>query len=237
MKRSRVLVVDDSAVVRGMLTTLLDPHCAEVITAENVAEAKERLTELGDVHIVLSDIIMPDGDGFEVLEHAVSLEQVPKIRVLLMTGRPQPGQEERAAEMGATGFLVKPISLGDVLQALSMGRFIRKRQHDRSRLLGKAILRDPTREDRPVVRWEVRDISMAGAFLETAAPVANGTNLDLLLILGRSSLTAKATVVRVQEPSWAHPGGVGIYFSELSDHARSELGEFLETVAEPDAIV
>jgi CheY-like chemotaxis protein len=219
-----------------MLATLLAPHCAEVTTAENVTEAKELLTGEGGVHIVLSDIIMPDGDGFEVLEHALNLDQVPKVRVVMMTGRPQPGQEERAAEMGATGFLVKPISLGDVLQALSADRFVRKRQHDRSRLLGKAILRDPTREERPVVRWEIRDISSAGAFLETTAPVANDTCLDLLIILGRFSFTAEATVVRVQEPSWAYPGGVGIYFSELSDHAREQLEQFLSTVVETDLI-
>jgi CheY-like chemotaxis protein len=231
-----VLVVDDSAMVRQMLATVLAPHCAEVITAESVAEAKELLSGRGDAHIVLSDIILPDGDGFEVLEHALRLDQVPKLRVILMTGRPQPGQEERAAEMGATGFLVKPISLGDVLEALSADRFIKKRQHDRSRLLGKAILRDPTREDRPVVRWEIRDISGAGAFLETTAPVANSTSLDLLIILGRFSFTAEATVVRVQEPSWAYPGGVGIYFSELSDHARGQLEQFLSTVVESDLI-
>ena len=185
---------------------------------------------------MLSDIILPDGDGFEVLEHSLSLDQVPKLRVILMTGRPEPGQEERAAEMGAAGFLVKPISLGDVLQALSADRFIKKRQHDRSRLLGKAILRDPTREDRPVVRWEIRDISRTGAFLETAAPVANGTSLDLLIILGHFSLTAEATVVRVQEPSWAYPGGVGIYFSELSDHAQEQLEQFLSSVVESGLI-
>ncbi len=234
MKRSRVLVVDDSAMVREMLATVLAPHCAEVVTAEDVAEAKTQLTERGDVHIVLSDIVLPDGDGFEVLEHALSLGQVPKLRVILMTGKPQPGHEEQAAKLGATGYLIKPISLGDVLQALSADRFIKKRQHDRSRLLGKAILRDPTREEHPVVRWEVRDISRAGAFLETTAPVSDGTVLDLLLILGRFSFTVQATVVRVQQPSWARAGGVGVYFSDLSDHAGEQLERFLAMLAEPE---
>ena len=236
MKRSRVLVVDDSALVREMLTTLLTPHCAEVISAEDVAEGKEKLTERGDVHILLSDIVLPDGDGFELLQHARDLNQVPKIRIVLMTGVPQSGQEARALEMGASGYLVKPISLNDVLRALTAGRFIRKRQHDRSRLLGKVILRDPTRESRPVVRWEVRDISKAGAFLETTAPVPDGTSLDLMVILGRYSFKAEATVVRVQEPSWAHAGGVGVYFSELSEHARGQLEGFLKTALEPGLI-
>jgi CheY-like chemotaxis protein len=236
VKRSRLLVVDDSALVREMLATVLAPHCADVITAESVAEAKEKLTERGDIHILLSDIILPDGDGFELLQHARCLNQVPSIRVVLMTGNPQSGHEARALEMGATGYLVKPISLGDVLRALTAGRFIRKRQHDRSRLLGKVILRDPTREGRPVVRWEVRDISRAGAFLETTAPVPDGTALDLLLILGHFSFKAEATVVRVQQPSWAQAGGVGIYFAELSEHAREQLELFLKTVLEPGLI-
>jgi CheY-like chemotaxis protein len=219
-----------------MLSTILAPHCAEVITAESVAEAKEKLTERGDVHILLSDIILPDGDGFELLQHARDLNQVPSIRVVLMTGQPQSGHEARALEMGAIGYLVKPISLDDVLRALTAGRFIQKRQHDRSRLLGKVILRDPMREDRPVVRWQVRDISRAGAFLETTAPVPDGTSLDLLLVLGHFSFRAEATVVRVQQPSWAGAGGVGVYFSELSEHAREQLELFLETVREPDLI-
>jgi CheY-like chemotaxis protein len=236
VKRSRVLVVDDSTLVREMLATVLAPHCAEVITAESVADAKGKLTERGDVHILLSDIILPDGDGFELLQHALDLNQVPSIRVILMTGRPQSGHEARALEMGAIGYLEKPIALDDVLHALTAGLFIQKRQHERSHLLGKAVLRDPTRESRPVVRWQIRDISRAGAFLETTAPVPDGTLLDLLLILGHASFRAEATVVRVQQPSWAKAGGVGVYFSELSEHAEKQLEQFLGTVPEPDLV-
>jgi CheY-like chemotaxis protein len=227
-----MLIVDDSPVVLEILDTIFTPHCGAVVTAENVAEAKECLSE-GDFHIVLADIILPDGDGFEVLTHALGLDQRPAPQVILMTATPKPGDDARALEQGATGYLTKPVSIHDVRKMLGSHRIAKTpRRSQRSRLLGKAILRDPTRDERPVVHWEVRDISRSGAFLETTAPVPGGTELDLVVILGRFRFTTKVTVVRAQSPSWASPGGVGVYFTDLSDEASAELDRFLTTAEE-----
>lgn len=227
-----MLIVDDSPVVLEILDTVFSPHCGEVLTAENAADAKALLTD-GGFHIVLADIILPDGDGFEILAHAMDLDQRPGPQVILMTATPKPGDDARALEQGAIAYLTKPVSIHDVRRALGRHRIAKTpRRSQRSRLLGKAILRDPTRDERPVVHWEVRDISRSGAFLETTAPVAGGTELDLVVILGRFRFTATVTVVRAQSPSWASPGGVGVHFTELSDEAREELDRFLTTAEE-----
>lgn len=234
MKRSRVLVVDDSALVRLVLSTVMAPHCAEVATAESVAEGKELLSGESSFHVLLSDMMLPDGNGFELLQYAHDLGQVPKIRSILMTANPIPEHAVRAKELGAHGYLAKPVSVGDIQEMLSRKQVDRKRKEDRSRLLGKAVLRDPTREDRPIVHWAIRDVSMTGAFLETTAPVPDGDILHLTLELGRVSIDAEATVVRAQNPSWANPGGVGVFFSELSKTARTKLRRFLTTVKGQD---
>jgi len=233
VNRQKIIIVDDSEMVRDVLGTVFEPHCGEVVTAESVAEAKERLAEGGGTQIVLADVGLPDGDGFDVLAFALELDQRPSPQVLLMTASPKHGDDVRAMEMGAVGYLTKPVSIHDVQQTLGRHRIAKiPRRSERSRLLGKAILRDPTRDDRPVVHWEVRDISRSGAFLETTAPVAGGTELDLVIILGSFRFTAQATVVRAQSPSWANPGGVGIQFAELSESAIRELDNFLTAAEE-----
>ena len=50
-----------------------------------------------------------------------------------------------------------------------------------------------------------------------------GTRLDLELVLDGETLRLSATVARIQEPSWASPGGVGIRFEELDDETRAAI--------------
>ena len=63
-----VLVVDDSRAMRELLTTLLSTHCQRVMAASSCKEA-EVIDASGDLDLVVCDVYMEDGLGFEVLEH------------------------------------------------------------------------------------------------------------------------------------------------------------------------
>ena len=110
---NKLLIVDDSIVVREILATLLRVHVDTIITAASVSEALVRLAEHRDLNLVICDVVLPDGDGFKVLEHIRELSS-PRPHVILVTARPSPEDEARAMRMDAIGYLSKPTSVHDI---------------------------------------------------------------------------------------------------------------------------
>ena len=68
----KVLVVDDELDARRLLTEMLSRRGAEVLTASSAAEALEML-QVWRPHVLLSDIGMPDGDGYELIRRVREL--------------------------------------------------------------------------------------------------------------------------------------------------------------------
>ncbi|MEU8379054.1 response regulator transcription factor [Streptosporangium sp. NPDC048865] len=102
----RVLLVEDQAMVRGALASLLglEPDIEVVGEAASAKEALEvALRTRPD--IALLDVEMPGGDGIEA--GARIREALPGCRVMILTTFGRPGYLRRAMEAGATAFLVK----------------------------------------------------------------------------------------------------------------------------------
>lgn len=124
-KPVRVLVVDDSALMRQLLSTLLseDPEIEVVGTASDPFIARERIKELNP-DVVTLDIEMPHMDGVTFLRKLMTLRPTPVIMISTLT---QAGAEItlEALEVGAVDFIAKPTSdvansmaaLADELQA------------------------------------------------------------------------------------------------------------------------
>jgi DNA-binding NarL/FixJ family response regulator len=102
---SRLLVVDDDGPVLKSVARLLKPIC-ELELAKDCGEARAVL-ERGPVLGVIADLVLPDGDGFVVIEQARSYD--PATPSLLITGYLDTKVAARAFAMGI-GFLPKPIS-------------------------------------------------------------------------------------------------------------------------------
>jgi len=112
----RVLIVDDARLARRELRTLLAaiPWVACVGEADDVPAAREAiLREQPD--LVLLDVQMPSGEGFDVLD---GLETVPM--VVFVTAYDQ--YAVRAFETNALDYLVKPVEAGRLQAALERGR-------------------------------------------------------------------------------------------------------------------
>lgn len=107
----RVMVVDDSAVVRGLETRMLesDPSIKVVASVGNGQSALQTLDRM-DVEVIVLDIEMPVMDGLEALPKI--LEKHPGIRVLMSSTLTQKNAEIsiRAMELGATDYIPKPSS-------------------------------------------------------------------------------------------------------------------------------
>jgi CheY-like chemotaxis protein len=115
MATLRVLLVDDNATVLTVLEELLRRNIPSIIilTASSGQDAL-RVLQTATVDVVLSDVSMPNGDGFFLLEEVQ--RQWPSLPVVLMSGEPV---ESRALEAGAKAFFSKPIDPHRLIETLT----------------------------------------------------------------------------------------------------------------------
>ncbi len=109
---NRVLVADDEEALRSLLTIRLEQADFEVITAEDGEEALELLTEAGVTAFdaLILDLGMPRMDGFELLEHLGGDLPI----TIVLSGRDSDDNRQRAFDLGATDYIVKPFSPADL---------------------------------------------------------------------------------------------------------------------------
>ena len=112
-----VLLAEDQAMVRGALASLLALEddievVSEVGRGDEVLEAARR----AGPDVALLDIGLPGVSGLEVAE--LLREQLPAVRVLMLTTFNRPGYLKRAMEAGAAGFLLKDSPADDLARAI-----------------------------------------------------------------------------------------------------------------------
>jgi two-component system chemotaxis response regulator CheB len=120
MKKIRVLVVDDSALVRSLLTEIINrqPDMECVGAANDPLIAREMIRNL-DPDVITLDVEMPRMDGIDFLGRLMRLRPMPVVMISTMTAQ---GAEVtlRALELGAVDFVAKPrIGLANGLKELS----------------------------------------------------------------------------------------------------------------------
>lgn len=137
--------------------------------------------------LLLVDVVLPDGDGFELLRRARELADPPE--VFLLTARAC--DAARALEMGALGYLTKPICFRDIAAAWTRSQKPVWVPSPRIRRppIAHALIVDPDEGACSEVRWEIHDISLTGAFLATNGPVESGAGA-LYTFSSRLSSTA-----------------------------------------------
>lgn len=119
-RKPRVLIVDDSIVVRRILALTISqiPELvfSEVDEAGNGAVALKKL-EQAPYDLVLSDIRMPLVDGFELLRVART-EMGLQIPIILISTLGREEDVKRGMDAGATAYILKPLSPHHIKQAL-----------------------------------------------------------------------------------------------------------------------
>jgi len=193
------------------LGQILRPHFATMLFANSYQDALQQLQENPSTDIIISDVVLPDGNGFKLLEHVANAPD-PKPRVLLITGRYSEADRERAVSLGAIGYLKKPIFIEDVRARLAASPPPEGRA-TRCRTLATIWLVDPSRRER-LLAFNLHDISMTGARLDTAGPFSIGTELEFEIAFNDEgdAIRARGTVVRVDKPSWLGAGGTAVHF-------------------------
>ena len=107
---TRILVVDDSKVMREMVIACLrGERDLEFSQAASGLEAIERLS-LGGYDLIVLDLNMPDIGGVEVVEFVRSQDQLRSLPILIVTTRSDDGSRQRVLEAGASRYMTKPFT-------------------------------------------------------------------------------------------------------------------------------
>lgn len=113
----RILVVDDSATVRKLISSKLEKSGHTVISAEDGVEALARLDE-GKPDLILLDIAMPRMDGYEVCREVRARENTKHLPVVMISGKDGFFDKVRGRMAGATGYVTKPFGPETLMKAL-----------------------------------------------------------------------------------------------------------------------
>ncbi|HEV8156606.1 MAG TPA: response regulator, partial [Gaiellales bacterium] len=104
----RILVVDDEESITQLVSTVLRYEGFEVECAAS-GRAAVKLTDRFRPDLIVLDVMLPDLDGFEVYRRLSATE--PRVPVLFLTAKDQPGDRVHGLTLGADDYVGKPFSL------------------------------------------------------------------------------------------------------------------------------
>jgi putative two-component system response regulator len=135
---SRILVIDDEAVIRGLMVEILESDGHEVADAET-AERALMLLESGEFELVVSDVVMPELSGLDLIENVRSRRA--SLPVVLVTGAGTYDTLSEALARGAAGLVTKPFTHAELKSAVAdaLERASRSREDLRERLLAPTL--------------------------------------------------------------------------------------------------
>ena len=196
MAKTRVVVVDDSALVRGLLAEIINrqPDMECVGAASDPIVAREMIRNLNPDVITL-DVEMPRMDGIDFLSKLMRLRPMPVVMVSTLTER---GAEVtlRALELGAVDFVAKPkIGVADGLRQLAEDITDKVRTAARAHVRRLPPSVSPSTGQPAAAHAHGAPASAAAPGVRAAAPVANLGRLstEKIIFIGASTGGTEAT--------------------------------------------
>lgn len=190
MNKYQILVVEDDAPVRNLITTTLKAHDYRFLTASNGENAvMETATHNPD--IILLDLGLPDIDGVEVIKRIRSWSNIP---IIVISARSEDSDKIDALDAGADDYLTKPFSVEELLARL---RVTQRRL---------ALIQNNTTQTAVFVNGQLRiDYAANCAFLGDEELHLTPIEYKLLCLLARNTgkvLTHKYITQSVWGSSW-----------------------------------
>jgi twitching motility two-component system response regulator PilH len=115
---ARILIVDDSPTEVKKISSLLEKHKHEILSADNGADgvAKAR-AEKPD--LVLMDVVMPGLNGFQATRQLTRSPETQDIPVVIVTTKDQETDRVWGTRQGAKGYLVKPVDENQLISTIN----------------------------------------------------------------------------------------------------------------------
>lgn len=209
----KILVVDDVEINRDILREILKSDY-EVLEADNGRHALEIIDREENLVAILLDLIMPEMDGFQVLEAMQQRKLIGRIPVLVISGDTNIDVEKRCFDLGTSDFIAKPFN----------NIIIKRRVKNAAELFeNKLHLEEKVEEQTVVLRKAFRT-------LQAQADRLRKTNQDIVDMLG--------TVVEYRNlESGEHIQRVKDYTRILAECTMEEFPEYELTDKQIDVIV
>lgn len=141
---ARILIAEDDSDVRRLVALALEGEGHEVTMSADGIEALHAMAE-GLPDLLLLDVMMPNLDGYGVLDHMASSGMKDHVRVMMVTAKGSERDAKRGLERGCDAYMTKPFDVIELLEkvaemcSMSMGdlRAERMRELDKTRLLSQ----------------------------------------------------------------------------------------------------
>lgn len=117
-----ILVVDDEAPIRRILSRTLERMGHRCTQAADVIEARKAI-ERDSFDLVVSDVNMPGESGMDLVKDL--FENHPDVAVMMVTGVDDPALAEEALDLGAYGYVIKPFEMNEI--AINVSNALRRR--------------------------------------------------------------------------------------------------------------
>jgi HAMP domain-containing protein/CheY-like chemotaxis protein len=123
LRRRKVLVVDDDARNIFALTSVLENHEVDVISATNGRDAVDILNRTPETAMVLMDIMMPEMDGYETMREIRRNPDFRTLPILALTAKAMKGDREKCLDAGASDYIAKPVNTDQLLSLMRVWLF------------------------------------------------------------------------------------------------------------------
>jgi CheY-like chemotaxis protein/signal transduction histidine kinase len=120
LRDRKVLVVDDDVRNIFALNSLLERHGMNVVTATNGQDAIKLLDSQPDVSLILTDVMMPEMDGYETMRRIREIPAFRLLPIIALTAKAMKGDREKCLQAGASDYVAKPVNTEQLLSLVRM---------------------------------------------------------------------------------------------------------------------
>lgn len=113
-----ILIIDDSATMLMSVKSTLEMNGFKVETARDGIQAISKLKAGVKPDLIITDINMPNMDGLDLIKNVRALPGFKFTPILTLTTESQAAKRDAAKKLGATGWLVKPVSGPDLVKVI-----------------------------------------------------------------------------------------------------------------------
>lgn len=226
MHNWNLLIVDDADLFLNMQMSFLDRDDFTIHTAKSGSEALDKARAI-EPDLILLDLYMPDMNGDAICREIRADPEIGQTPILMVTSQQKAANLVTCVEAGCDGFIFKPFSQEQLLDAVQRSLVISQRQFKRVQVeLPCAItVGDDTLET------TISTLSEGGAFIDMGIPVDRDATLTLEFVLPDSRYPVKTEVIVRYAASFMRgsgPLGMGVEFLEVSGGERELLRHFVD---------
>ncbi len=120
IKGKKILLVDDDIRNIFALSSALKNYGMEIEIANNGLEAITKLEQVNNIDMVLMDIMMPEMDGYEAMQHIRKQNKWLKLPIIALTAKAMLDDREKCIDAGANDYITKPVDIDRLVSLMQL---------------------------------------------------------------------------------------------------------------------